>query len=288
MTEVPQSFADMPRWWAEGTAWLAELPGLIQEQCAAWDLRVDGEPVHGSNALVVPVVRDGSELALRMSPPGREVVEQARALRFWDGRGMVRLLAADPGAGAMLLERLEMGATLCGEPVGEAMAVLGLMMRRLAVPAPPDVPSTASLVRDLSRDWHRLGGPFDRALLREAMRVAPDLAHTDSGWAVNGDLHCGQVLRGGREPWLAVDPVLLRGDIEYDLARVLWTRLDDMAGATEIVEHFDLVVREAGLSRDRARDWVVWRAVDYWLWGLSAGLTEDPPRCRRLLAAFAR
>ena len=29
--------------------------------------------------------------------------------------------------------------------------------------------------------------------------------------AANGDLHAGQVLAGTREPWLVVDPMLLRG-----------------------------------------------------------------------------
>ncbi len=275
---------DMPRWWTEGAAWLADLPRLVREQCAAWDLRVAGEPVHGSNALVVPVSRGGEELVLRMEPPGDMVARHAEALRFWAGRGTVRLFDADPSVGAMLLERLDLGGTLCAEPVGEAMVVLGRMMRRLGVPAPPDVRSTGSRVRDLAPEWDRLGEPFDRAFLREAMRVAPGLAQTDSGLAANGDMHCGQVLRGGREPWLTVDPRLLRGDIEYDLGRVLWTRIDDM---TDPVACFDVVVREAGLSRDRARDWVVYRTVDYWLWGLSAGLTEDPLRCARLLGAFA-
>jgi hypothetical protein len=45
-------------------------------------------------------------------------------------------------------------------------------------------------------------------------------------------------------------------------------------------------VREARLDRDHARDWVIFRTVDYWLWGLNAGLTEDPLRCRRLVTAF--
>ena len=90
-------------------------------------------------------------------------------------------------------------------------------------------------------------------------------------------------MRGSREPWLTVDPILLRGDIEYDLARILWTRLDEIG---DIVAHFDIVVRSAGLDRDRARDWVVFRTVDYWLWGLRAGLTEDPVRCERLVSAF--
>jgi hypothetical protein len=31
---------------------------------------------------------------------------------------------------------------------------------------------------------------------------------------------------------------------------------------------------------------VLFRAVDYWLWGLAAGLTEDPLRCRRLVSVL--
>jgi streptomycin 6-kinase len=57
--------------------------------------------------------------------------------------------------------------------------------------------------------------------------TCPDLA-------VSGGLHSGQVLRGSREPWLTVDPLLLRGDIEYELARVLWTRIDEMADSAGI------------------------------------------------------
>jgi streptomycin 6-kinase len=32
---------------------------------------------------------------------------------------------------------------------------------------------------------------------------------------------------------------------------------------------------------------VVARSASYLLWGLAHGLTEDPPRCRRLLNLFA-
>jgi streptomycin 6-kinase len=220
-----------------------------------------------------------------MTPPGPEVAEQMRALGWWDGRGMVLLYDVDLDAGAMLLERLS--TPLTTRPVADAVAVLGQLMRRLAVPAPKNAPSTAAIVAgrsaELERQWTELGRPFDEEILRAALEVAPTLAETTSELAVNGDLHSDQVLAGSREAWLTVDPVLLRGDIEFDLARVLWTRLDEMP---EIVPHFDTVVHEAELDRDRARDWVIFRTVDYWLWGLNAGLTEDPVRCARLVDAF--
>ena len=127
-------------------------------------------------------------------------------------------------------------------------------------------------------------------MLDAAKRAADDIVSTAQdlavGLAVNGDLHAGQVLAATREPWLVVDPVLYRGDIEYDLARVLWTRIDEMADDAEIGRHFEDLVGFAQLDEGRARAWVVFRTVDYWLWAQEAGLTEDPRRCARLLAAI--
>ncbi|WP_427886711.1 aminoglycoside phosphotransferase family protein [Kribbella sp. GL6] len=285
MIKLPEAFLAMPRWWTEGGEWLEGLPAAVDRQCAEWDLTVVGAVAHGSNAIVIPVARDGAEFVLRMSPPGTEVDEQVWALNWWAGRGMAQLYDADAEAGAMLLERLS--TPLTSRPIDEAAAVLGRLMRRLAVPGPDDAPSTADLVTtwtaELEPRWEQLGRPFDVAVLREAVDVAP--TETTSTLAVNGDFHSDQVLAGTREPWLTVDPLLYRGDIEFDLGRVLWTRLDEMH---DIVEYFDLAVAEAALERDRARDWVIWRTVGYWLWGLSVGLTEDPVRCARLITALGR
>ncbi|MEV6893112.1 aminoglycoside phosphotransferase family protein [Kribbella sp. NPDC051137] len=285
MISLPESFLAMPRWWTEGGEWLRGLPAAVERQCREWDLSVVGAVAHGSNALVVPVSRGADEFVLRMSPPGSEVAEQVWALNWWAGRGMAQLHDADVEAGAMLLERLS--TPLTTRPIDEAVAVLGQLMRRLAVPAPEDARSTADIVTtrsaELEPQWERLGRPFDAAILREALAVAP--SETTSTLAVNGDFHSGQVLAGHREQWLTVDPVLFRGDIEYDLGRVLWWDLDKM---DDIVRYFDIAVTEAALDRDRARDWVLWRTVDYWLYGLDVGLTEDPVRCARLVSALGR
>jgi len=286
---VPESFAAMPRWWSEGTGWLDGLPGVVKEQCQRWDLRICGQPTHGSNAIVFPVLRGSEKFALRLTPPAAEVPDQVRALRFWDGRGTVRLFDADIPHGATLLELLSARESLTDLVVSEAMAELGHMMRRLAVPGADFAESTATIAAGrsacLEREWDLLGQPFDQAFIAEAMRVSQALSTVTLDLAVNGDFHSAQVLRGEREHWLTVDPVLFHGDIEYDLGRILWTRLDEMPTAADIVRCFDIAVTAAGIERDRARDWVLFRTVDYWLWGLSYGLTEDPLRCARLVAA---
>ena len=294
MILVPSTFRAMPRWWRDGTGWLDALPQLVADQCARWHLTVTGEPAHGSNALVVPVTRGDDRFVLRLTPPAPDVADQVAALRFWDGRGTVQLIQADLRAGIMLLERLgTAGVAPAGSlervPSGEAVAVLGWMMRRLAIPAPPQVPSTAGVVARrvaaLPEEWRRLGRPFGADLLDQAIAAGRRLVRIDSDLAVDADLHSGQVLRATREPWLAVDPVLLRGDIAYDLARVLWTRVDDMPDADAIRDHLDIAVAAAEVTAAHGRDAILFRTVDYWLWGLAAGLTEDPARCRRLVDA---
>ncbi|MBC3761247.1 aminoglycoside phosphotransferase family protein [Quadrisphaera oryzae] len=297
MVEVPEAFRAMPRWWHDdaGRAWLEELPALVADQCRRWSLAVDGPPWHGSNALVVPVVErsgPGEPLALRLAPPGDDVTGQARALRLWAGRGAVLLHDVDDDdQRALLLERLDGSATLAGVPLPEAVEVLAELAVTLAVPVAADVPSTASAAAELAAslpgEWEALGRPFPRpqvdAVLRAALSRAtapfPDLA-------VDGDLHPEQVLRGRRAPWLVVDPLLLRGDLEHDLARVLWSRLDEVDDDAGVVALFDRFVDVAGVPRERARDWVLVRSASYLLWGLRRGLTLDPPRCRRLLDVF--
>jgi streptomycin 6-kinase len=160
-------------------------------------------------------------------------------------------------------------------------------MRRLAVDPPEGVVTTDAVLRSAVErfrdEWRGLDRPFPERLLDGVLGAATDLlAGPGADLAVNADLHYAQVLGGTREPWLVVDPVLMRGDIEYDLARILWTRLDERSDA-DITAHLGIVIDIAGLDPDRARRWVIVRSADYLIWGLKNGLTEDPPRCRRLL-----
>lgn len=292
MIEVPVSFRAMPRWWHDGTDWLEALPALVLDQCRRWGLTPEPEVRHGSNALVVPVRRGGHRLALRLSPPGDDVGREAAALRFWDGRGTVRLLDADPDRRALLLEWISPGRSLADLPVAEIPPIVGAVLRRLAVPAPDDVPTTGEVITEDALSWPerwaRLGEPGSRRLLDDALASVADVAEAATPeLAVNADLHHGQILRAEREPWLVVDPVLLRGDVGYDLGRLLWSRLDELTTPSAVRAHLAAVVDAAGLDLDRARRLVTVRAMSYLLWGLEHGLTEDPPRCRRLLDIFA-
>src|ERR1700722_20473941 len=70
----------------ERRAWLDSLPERIDQQCRAWNLSLDGDPWHGSNALVLPVRRGGEQFALRLTAPDESFPAEVAALRFWAGK----------------------------------------------------------------------------------------------------------------------------------------------------------------------------------------------------------
>lgn len=295
MIQVPQSFRAFGRWQREGEAgirWLAAVPDIVAELCEQWGLRLDGEPMHGDNGLAVPVLRDGEPLILKVGWPDHLVEEQALALRLWDGQGVVRLFEADPAVGALLLERLDDRRCLSDLPLEQAVPIIGMLLRRLAIPAPSDHQNrtTAEVATELHGSlgprWEAISHPFTSDVLDAAVGLAERLSTAAPAVMVDSDLHYAQVLGGWRDPWLVIDPLVLVGDIEYQCAQLLWTRFDEMSDGAQLRWRLDALIDAAALDPARARAWTILRAVGYCLWGLAVGFTEDPVRCQRIVQAF--
>ena len=201
---VPSAFRAMLRGSHGRRAWLDSLPERVDQQCRVWNLSLDGDPWHGSNALVLPVRRGAEQFALRLTAPDDSFPAEVAALRFWAGRGTVLLVETDLGAGTMLLERLDPARSLATLPLAEANHQAGTMMRRLAVPAPSWVLSTGELVRDrlatLKSDWVALGRPVPAGMLAAACTAAETLTSAAGDRAVDAALHHEQVLGGSGNP----------------------------------------------------------------------------------------
>ncbi|HEX6747894.1 MAG TPA: aminoglycoside phosphotransferase family protein [Longimicrobium sp.] len=289
MIRVPEAFARAAviRDGEAGRRWIGELPGIVEDLCGRWNLAVDGAPMHGYLALAVPVMRGGERCVLKVSWSDESTVDEAVALQAWDGRGAVRLLAWEPARTAMLLERLDSARSLAGLPVEEAVPIAGRLLRRLAIAAPDGVRPLRAVGGRLSETlvarWERYGRPLPRRTLDLARELAAGLGARAAGLLVNYDLHYDDVLGGGHEPWLAIDPKVVAGDAEYGLAQLLWCRLEEMEARGGVERHFHALAEAAELDRGLARSWTLVRCVDYWLWGLGAGLTDDPARCARII-----
>jgi len=294
MISIPQAFVQstLTREGEAGRQWLDQLPRLVDALCVQWNLVLEGPVRHGYLGLVMPVRCGAEPCVLKISWREESNVDEATALAAWNGQGAVRLLAVDPEQGALLLERLDATRSLNDLPIPEAVVIAGQLLRRLAIPAPPGLRSVATMAADMVRSlperWEQYGRPVPRPVLDRACDLARHLGPTGGNLLVNYDLIYEDVLAGQREPWLVVDPKVAVGDPAFGLAQLLWTRLEEIEAAGGLDRHFRRLVEAAEVDLDHARAWTLVRCVDYWLWGLSVGLTEDPVRCAKITNWLSR
>ena len=254
---IPRALADE---WRRESAWLSDLPQLAAECAERWGLELE-EPVDTPHSLVVPA----GEVVLKLNAPSHfEADHEADALELWEGAGAVRLIARDDERRAIVCERCRPGTQLWDEVAEvQAEAVAGLLPR-LRVEA--DRPHPFRLLADEAERWaeelprqYASGGrPFEPSLLEFALDV---FRSVDRGAAalVNQDLHGGNVLQAGREPWLLIDPKPLVGEPELDGVGLLRN-----AEPATVRRWLD-VLAELGLDRDRLRGWGVAHALA-WGW----------------------
>lgn len=285
MITIPEEFVEstITREGNAGRKWITELPDLVNTLCKQWHLTIDGMVMHGYLGLAIPVIRDNEPCMLKVSWIDVTTKNEAIALKTWDGNGAVKLLQSQPAVGAMLLERLNFHRTLNNLEITEAIKIAGDLLHRLAVPDPGSLPTlqrmSADIANSLDERWIQSGRPMPKYLLDTAYDFAAQLGVATRDRVVNFDLHYLDVLAGSREPWLAIDPKVVIGDPEFGVAQLLWCRLEDIEKGGGLDYIFKILVETANLDAELARKWTIVRCVDYWLWGLSVGLTEDPARC---------
>lgn len=259
---VPTRFADrlVHALGEPARRWCAELPALAEEVLARWSLRRDGETMHGFTALVLPVRRaDDTPAVLKLMCPNEEGEHEALALSLWDGAGAVRLLAHDPTSWALLLERLDETRCLRDEPLDDAVAVVGGFLRRLDVPAPPQVRTLRSVAARWAKELPQARGRVPTRFVDAAVAICEEFGPKAGDRLVNQDLHFENVLAGTREPWLLIDPKPIAGDPEFALAPLLWNKFDDRAG-----ERLETLCRLGGLDLELARRWTLVSTVESW------------------------
>lgn len=246
-----------------GLDWVATVPRLVEEALARWDLVVDGEPRTGWTALVVPVRRAGELLALKVAWPHPEGEHEHLALRAWAGDGAVRLVAALPSDGLLLLERLET-EDLTEVWADEACAVVGGLLRRLHVPAPPRLPRMGEyLTPHLERMQRRPAVP--RRVVTRTLGLARELLGGEvPELLLHTDVHYENVLRAPAGGWTAIDPKPAAGHPGFDLWPVLRNRAEELGtGAAlrwSVRNRLAIVAAAAGVDEDEARAWTLLRA----------------------------
>ncbi|WP_089155034.1 aminoglycoside phosphotransferase family protein [Micromonospora sp. NBS 11-29] len=256
-----------------GRAWLAELPARVAECVKRWELTAVGPPFdYAFASLALPAeLPDGTRAVLKVQYPDADSLHEATALAHWSGRGAIRLLAHDADRRALLVERCDPGTPLHTLPADTALDAALALLPRLAVPAgPPFTPlaeEAAGWAERMPLNWRRANRPYERRLLDAALGLLAELA-PDQGEQVlvNQDLHAGNILAAGREPWLVIDPKPLVGEREFAIVPLV--RGAELGHSPAAVRRrLDRLSAELGLDRERVRGWAIGQTVAWSIGG---------------------
>ncbi len=279
-----------------GSVWAAGLPRLLADVLDQWDLTVAGSARAGSSAIVLPVVRDGMPLALKVGWPHIEARDEALVLRTWDGHGAARLVAADPHRSAFLLESLDADRTLEELDIDTACEVTGDLLRRLHVPAPPQLVLLSSYVRRHTAAVLGAGSVLPRRMVERTAGLVADLLSDPECDAtlLHGDLHHQNVLHSlpgsDRPDWLAIDPHAMAGHPGFEIAPLLRNRRDELGSGSAfrylVRRRVEVTCESAAIDEDQALAWSYVSTAINAGWAANGGDADEVTFCVALLKAL--
>lgn len=221
---------------ADADIWLARLPALLRDLEARWHVHVVGlVPRLSYNLVAFAEGEDGTPYILKACPPFDDFTREMRALEVYGGRGSCRLIRADTGAAAMLLERIFPGVSLWESPdEDETTRIAAALMRQLWRPALPSgfeplEPWSRALPEALAAP-----GPLPRELLRRANDLRLELLQNPEVVLLHADLHHDNILTATRAPYLAIDPKGIVGPRGYDVGPFLENPIPDLGARPDV------------------------------------------------------
>lgn len=247
----------------DGRQWLKSLPDLLDQICRDWSLSLVDSPFEGSAVSYVHPVRHENEAhILKLQYPHPDCVDEARALKVWNGEGAVKLIAHDAERWALLLEACDPGTALSAAKGIDPLSVYSNLLPKLSIKT--QEPFTPLKTEAL--DWRRvLSDAYDceasfevRGLITAALDLLEPLLVADQGEQVllHQDLHAENILKSNKRGWLAIDPKPLIGERPFAAAPIV--RAFELGHSEQAVhDRLRRLCRCLELDRERARAWTI-------------------------------
>ncbi|GAB4264025.1 MAG: streptomycin 6-kinase [Candidatus Promineifilaceae bacterium] len=283
---VEQTFAP------QGREWLQNLPNLLAWCGHHWQLTILPPYPNLSYNYVAPARRrDGTAVVLKLGIPRSELVTEAAALTHFNGRGAVRLLAANLEKGALLLNQLTPGHTLASQLLSNqidddtATRLAAQLMAALWQP-PPDqhpFPTTADWAKGFQRlRRHFAGGtgPLPEKWVAKAEAIFAELlADSSTTVLLHGDLHHENILASSGNTWTAVDPKGVIGEPAYEAGTLLRNPYPAVTTWPELsrrqARRLDILAETIALDRQKMARWAFAQAVLSAWWSIEDGGTVE-------------
>ena len=203
-------------------------------------------------------------------------MDEAEALRFWDGRGAVRLLAHDPASRALLIERCVPGTPLGTEYGDEALVAAAELMQRLWRAPSVDLPwrrleiEASRWLEELPARYERHGRPFERALLDGGLEASGRWGRRRRT-SSSATRTCTAATSS--EPSVSHGSRSTRSRSSLSVRTTRWRSSGRQPAPADVRRALDTLAELLGLDRERMRGW-----------GIAKSLAWDNPDEAQLFA----
>jgi streptomycin 6-kinase len=278
---------------AVGESWLSDLPHLVRDVAARWDLG-DLVAFEGGTEAFVAMARrsDGSQAVLKVGLPGDGFATEVGTLLRARGNGYVQVLAHEPDLHAILLEPLGRSLDRSGLAPAEQIALLcRLLPSAWAVPRPVAgghlLDKAARLAASIEAMWAALDGPAPLTVRDQALAYAERRGRSfsaDRSVVLHGDAASSNALAvlspraGAGTGFVFVDPDGFVGDPAYDVGVALRDWCGELAAERDarglLRRWCRLAADLSGLDAQEVWEWAFVERVSTGLYCLELGAEE--------------
>ncbi len=256
-------------WREQGQQWLDDLPAILADLSSKWCL-TNLRPVDNMSWHFIARADSAefSAVCLKIGPDCDVLKDESRALDYFNGQGMVKLLGQDQDYNALLLKQAIPGQTLkdiASRDILPAMDTFSDIVDKLQSHALGKSLEGFNPVASWLTVFDRLpNDALPNRLIPKALLLSETLlTREDSLSVLHGDLHLDNIL-SDQAGWIAIDPKGIVGSKAFELAAFDFLSQDELRrnNASELfLSRVKQLALLADVDQSILLDWIFVRLV---------------------------
>ena len=223
-----------------GSGWIEGYPALMKSCVDRWGLTLGGIATAGLpiNVIHYAETKSGQPVVLKVGVPHPEQKTELIALRFYEGRGAVRVIDWDNDSGAFLMARVSPGTNLReydfreNESVSTRSDLEIQLMNDLPIPATsidglPTLDDWLEIAFTCFRESETSDNEFLSFIVLAEALYGEIKSQFPETYLLHGDLHHENILKDADTGWIAIDPKGVIGPKVMECGRFIQNFIED-------------------------------------------------------------
>lgn len=260
---------------AKGQTWLTELPVIVEQLAAYWQLKNILPVKNMSFNFIAKALSASQPIVLKIGFDNNAIAQEKEALTYFNGNASILLIDHSDKYNALLLQQAVPGITLTSlypEKLEFVMDCYVDTMHKLHAKHLSN-PHHYRHIKDWLKSIDNVSSEtLPSLLLKKAIQLKNSLLESSKTLVyLHGDLHHDNILQH-ENTWLTIDPKGIVGELEFEIAAFDFMYVAELANnvnAKEIIEsRIELLALKANINAARIKNWVFVRLILMAAWSI--------------------